>query len=171
MPFLAFSSRCFQYLSNSFSTALKNFFAFGSEYSSIPAKFFIHWKRTIDSASSKNSFVIRSLVDFLSFKSSSMASSSPKSYMVFFPRLEKSVLMSFIKTAPLSIIYLFLVLPRLVKSPYKIYFQNIPLFMRVRKRFDAKKIRKIGWNLDFWAIFSEPWCYRSGYGFPGIPCQ
>ena len=67
--------------------------------------------------------------------------------------------------------YILAVLPRLVKSPYKIYFQNIPLFMRVRKRFDAKKIRKIGWNLDFWAIFSEPWCYRSGYGFPGIPCQ
>ena len=36
------------------------------------------------------------------------------------------------------------VLPRLVKRPYKIYFWNIPYFMRVRKRFDAKKIRKIG---------------------------
>ena len=62
------------------------------------------------------------------------------------------------------------VLPRLVKSPYKIYFQNIPLFMRVRKRFDAKKIRKIGWNRDFWAIFSEPWYCRNGCRFPGTPC-
>ena len=38
----------------------------------------------------------------------------------------------------------FFVLPRLIKSPYKIYFLNIPYFMRVRKRFDAEKIRKIG---------------------------
>ena len=36
------------------------------------------------------------------------------------------------------------VLPRLVKSLYKTYFLNIPYFMRVRKRFDAEKIRKIG---------------------------
>ena len=36
------------------------------------------------------------------------------------------------------------VLSRLIKSPYKTYIQNIPLFMRVRKRFDAEKIRKIG---------------------------
>ncbi|MBQ3840434.1 MAG: hypothetical protein II819_10975, partial [Fibrobacter sp.] len=36
------------------------------------------------------------------------------------------------------------VLPRLIKSPYKIYFLNIPYFMRVRKRLDAEKIRKIG---------------------------
>ena len=42
-----------------------------------------------------------------------------------------------------------LVLPRLIKSPYKTYFLNIPYFMRVRKRFDAEKIRKIGWILDF----------------------
>ncbi len=35
------------------------------------------------------------------------------------------------------------VLPQLIKSTYKTYFQNIPLFMRVRKRFDAEKIRKI----------------------------
>ena len=38
----------------------------------------------------------------------------------------------------------FFVLPRLIKSPYKIYFLNIPYFMRVRKRLDAEKIRKIG---------------------------
>ena len=31
------------------------------------------------------------------------------------------------------------VLPRLIKSPYKIYFLNIPYFMRVRKRLDAEK--------------------------------
>ncbi len=37
-----------------------------------------------------------------------------------------------------------IVLPRLIKSPYKIYFLNIPYFMRVRKRLDAEKIRKIG---------------------------
>ncbi|MBR2308166.1 MAG: hypothetical protein IKA48_13385 [Fibrobacter sp.] len=37
-----------------------------------------------------------------------------------------------------------LVLSRLIKSPYKIYFLNIPYFMRVRKRLDAEKIRKIG---------------------------
>ena len=36
------------------------------------------------------------------------------------------------------------VLPRLIKSPYKTYFLNIPYFMRVRKRLDAEKIRKIG---------------------------
>ena len=36
------------------------------------------------------------------------------------------------------------VLSRLIKSPYKIYFLNIPYFMRVRKRLDAEKIRKIG---------------------------
>ena len=33
------------------------------------------------------------------------------------------------------------------------YSLNIPYFMRVRKRFDAKKIRKIGWILDILAIF------------------
>jgi len=32
------------------------------------------------------------------------------------------------------------VLPRLVKSPYKIYFLNKPYFMRVRKRIDFEKI-------------------------------
>ena len=36
------------------------------------------------------------------------------------------------------------VLPSLIKSPYKIYFLNKPYFMRVRKRFDVEKIRKIG---------------------------
>ena len=36
------------------------------------------------------------------------------------------------------------VFPRLIKSPYKMYSLNIPYFMRVCKRFDAKKIRKIG---------------------------
>jgi hypothetical protein len=36
------------------------------------------------------------------------------------------------------------VFPRLINSPYKTYFQNIPYFMRVRKRLDAEKIRKIG---------------------------
>jgi hypothetical protein len=35
--------------------------------------------------------------------------------------------------------------PRLIKSPYKLNFLNIPLFMRFRKRFDSEKIRKIGW--------------------------
>lgn len=38
-----------------------------------------------------------------------------------------------------------LVLSPLIKSPYKTYFLNIPYFIRVRKRFDAEKIRKIGW--------------------------
>jgi len=36
------------------------------------------------------------------------------------------------------------VLPRLIKSPYKTRLLNIPLFMRVRKRFEAEKIRKNG---------------------------
>ena len=36
------------------------------------------------------------------------------------------------------------VLSPLIKSPYKTYFLNIPYFMRVRKRLDAEKIRKIG---------------------------
>ena len=36
------------------------------------------------------------------------------------------------------------VLLRPQKSPYKTCFQNIPYFMRVRKRLDAEKIRKIG---------------------------
>jgi hypothetical protein len=36
------------------------------------------------------------------------------------------------------------VLSSLIKSPYKTYFLNKPYFMRVRKRFDAEKIRKIG---------------------------
>ena len=36
------------------------------------------------------------------------------------------------------------ILPRLIKSPYKMYSLNIPYFIRVRKRFDAEKIRKIG---------------------------
>jgi len=36
------------------------------------------------------------------------------------------------------------VLPSLIKSPYKIYFLNKPYFMRVRKRIDFEKIRKIG---------------------------
>ena len=31
------------------------------------------------------------------------------------------------------------VFPLLIKSPYKSCFLNIPLFMRVRKRFDAEK--------------------------------
>ena len=48
--------------------------------------------------------------------------------------------------------------PLLIKSPYKIYFLNISLFMRVRKRLVAEKIRKIGQNPAIWAIFSEPWC-------------
>jgi hypothetical protein len=30
--------------------------------------------------------------------------------------------------------------------------------MRVRKRFDAEKIRKIEWISGILAIFSEPWC-------------
>ena len=38
-----------------------------------------------------------------------------------------------------------LVLSPLIKSPYKTYFLNISYFIRVRKRFDAEKIRKIGW--------------------------
>ena len=37
------------------------------------------------------------------------------------------------------------VLPRLIKSPYKTYFLNIPYFMRVRKRFCCEKIRNIGY--------------------------
>ncbi len=52
-----------------------------------------------------------------------------------------------------SIFENFTVFPRLIKSPYKMYSLNIPYFMRVRKRFDAKKIRKIGWILDILAIF------------------
>ena len=40
------------------------------------------------------------------------------------------------------------VLPSLIKSPYKTYFWNISLFMRVRKRFDAEKIVKQGDYLD-----------------------
>ena len=36
------------------------------------------------------------------------------------------------------------VFPLLVKSPYKTCFLNIPYFMRVRKRLNAEKIRKIG---------------------------
>ena len=36
------------------------------------------------------------------------------------------------------------VLPQLIKSPYKTFFLKIPYFMRVRKRLDAEKIRKIG---------------------------
>ena len=46
-----------------------------------------------------------------------------------------------------------LALSSLIKSPYKNYFLNIPYFMRVRKRFDAEKIRKIGWIPGIWAIF------------------
>ena len=58
--------------------------------------------------------------------------------------------------------------PRLIKSPYKMYSLNIPYFMRVRKRFDAKKIRKIGWILDILAIFSEAWYCQNGYIPPKI---
>ena len=61
-----------------------------------------------------------------------------------------------------------LVFPRLIKSPYKMYSLNIPYFMRVRKRFDAKKIRKIGWILDILAIFSEAWYCQNGYIPPKI---
>ena len=45
---------------------------------------------------------------------------------------------------PFFILGVFFVLPPLIKSPYKIYFLNKPYFMRVRKRFDVEKIRKIG---------------------------
>ena len=62
------------------------------------------------------------------------------------------------------------VFPLLVKSLYKTYYLNIPYFMRVRKRLNAEKIRKIGWNPGIWAIFLEPWCCRSGCRFPGTPC-
>ena len=62
----------------------------------------------------------------------------------------------------------FIVFPRLIKSPYKMYSLNIPYFMRVRKRFDAKKIRKIGWILDILAIFSEAWYCQNGYIPPKI---
>ena len=58
-----------------------------------------------------------------------------------------------------------LVLFQLIKSPYKIYFLNIPLFMRARKRFYAEKIRNIGCFPEFWAIFSEPWYCRNGCEF------
>ena len=60
------------------------------------------------------------------------------------------------------------VFPRLIKSPYKMYSLNIPYFMRVRKRFDAKKNRKIGWILDILAIFSEAWYCQNGYIPPKI---
>jgi hypothetical protein len=36
--------------------------------------------------------------------------------------------------------------PLLKKNRYKGYFWNISLFMRVRKRLDVEKIRKIGWK-------------------------
>ena len=45
------------------------------------------------------------------------------------------------------------VLPQLVKSPYKTFFLKLPYFMRVRKRFDAEKIRRIGWIPGIWTIF------------------
>ena len=48
------------------------------------------------------------------------------------------------------------VFPRLIKSPYKTYIQNIPLFMRVRKRFDAEKmlflVVKKSMVLDRWVV-------------------
>ena len=48
------------------------------------------------------------------------------------------------------------VLSRLIKSPYKIYFLNIPYFMRVRKRLDFEKrcffIVKKSMVLDRWVV-------------------
>ena len=57
------------------------------------------------------------------------------------------------------------VLPSLIKSRYKTCFLNLPYFMRLRKRFGFEKIRKIGWIPGIWAVFSEPWCCRSGCKF------
>ena len=61
-------------------------------------------------------------------------------YLSLFLSLKSSLLIEY----PVCKDRWFAVLPRLIKSPYKIYFLNIPYFMRVRKRLDAEKIRKIG---------------------------
>lgn len=129
-PSSALLSRSFQDLSNSFSIALKKSLAFGSTCCNIPAKSFIQFKRTNGSARSKKSLVISSLVDLCSFKSSSMVSLSPKSYKVFFPRLEKSVLMSFM-----------MVSCRLLKR-VRFTSCNISCFTRFRKRIGIEKSRK-----------------------------
>ena len=53
-----------------------------------------------------------------------------------------------------------LVFPQLIKSPYKTYFLNISLFMRVRKRFDAEKIVKQGNYLDAKALSIKDCSFR-----------
>ena len=54
----------------------------------------------------------------------------------------------------------FLVLSSLIKSPYKTCLLNIPCFMRVRKRFDAEKIVKLGDYLDAKALSIKDCSFR-----------